>query len=252
METTRKASFVKALIICKLILASIASMLICTECGNRTDKASKNDEVCLEVSISPKQLNYKELPIEVAKYMAKGELGNADCLLRANPSTLNDISTAKNMVPLVTTLEELYIKNGIIDEAVNLERWYYSVIEISGADYNESNFKSIMAPLFDYYMSKEEYFLADEFIMSTDYENYYKYMERAVTNMVLRGKISEAKTFVTAKSVKFDDVEDIWGEKRKRYSYNATDIDREYKPYFKETVVKNLMAIINSSTIDEN
>jgi len=254
METKRKASFVKVLIICKLISASIASMLICTECGNRTEKASKNDEVSLEVTISPKKIKFQDLPTEIAAYIAKGELGNAEFILRANSSSLDIFFKIRDIIPLVATLVEQYIKSGNIDEAVNLERWYYSIIETeSYLASNKSYFISIMQPLFDYYMSMEEYLLADEFIFSTDYEKYYNYMERAVTNMVLSGKISEAKTFVTAKSVKFDDVEEIWREERRnKNSNNVADCDKKYKPYFKLTVVTNLMAIINSSTIDEN
>lgn len=184
----------------------------------------------------PKVHNNSEKCIAaVTKSISNNKLDKAEYYIKSFKYAGNEWHDLPSNV--VENLVQAYIDNGEIDKAVSLSKWSWQYVG---------------KPVYEYYMSNEEYLLADEFIISTDYDIYYNYMERAVTNMVLRGKISEARAFVTAKSVKFDDVEEIWREERKHTSLYVADCDKKYKPYFKLTVVNNLMAIINSSTIDEN
>jgi len=144
---------------------------------------------------------------KVAKCISKNKLDKAEYYIKS----FKEAGDKYNDLPsnVIENLVQAYIDNGEVNKAVSLSKWSWQYVG---------------KPVYEYYMLNNEYLVAEEFL-EPGVENYSEHLKRVVTNLVLRDEAEKAKKYVVAKSQYFDSVKD--------------------KAY-KQTVINNLMAIINA------
>jgi len=185
----------------------------------------------------------------VARCISHNKLEKAEYYVKSYSKRTSDISSS------IASLEQAYIDNGNVDKAVNLCKWATS----NGA------YNSVLSPLYEYYMAIEEFDIAEEFLSKRNstkvndnafmekYYTYYQHLTRVVVYLCNEKEKAKAKEYIKIKSSYFDDVYSEWKKYKSQTNMEsyyrdekANIVDDKLKPYFKETVVKNLMSIVNS------